>query len=248
MRLSRNRHFPLVAFGLAMCCVLDAPARASIVVLRTSGEAVSKRYPVGSVIERGAIRLGGGESLTVIDNGTMRRLNGPAVISATAAPPKQKTVLARLGKAIAQVERRKVKLGVSRGDARSGALPPDIWVLDTGRSGNFCSIGPDPLRLWRADRSRPRSVGLQDLATKSTRSVAWNADQSITAWPGALPFRDRSSYAVNDPRSGTRQFRILSISPRKGFVAGLLALAESGCDHQFDWASRGVPLLTSDPR
>lgn len=241
MILPRN-YLLRLACAVALGTALAAPASAAVLVLRASSDAVSKRYPVGAILEKGEVRLRRGEHLFIVENGKLSKLAGPTRIAVDVVRPGERSILQRIADALKQVEERREVLAASRGPATPGSAPPNIWVVDVTRDGTFCVADPLHLKLWRPDGSRWTEAVIKDLATGKQHTITWSAGESLTAWPSDLQVRHEATYWYNDGSRRSRRLTLLKMKKQGAYVSLLPALAQKGCDYQFDWAAWGTSI------
>lgn len=207
-----------------------SPVAAGIVVLRTSGEAVSARYRPGAVLSAGQIRLNTGEWVVVVLDGSIRRLEGPIVSSISPAKAAEDSLLAKVADAFHRVDARRLEFGAVRGGG--AASPDEPEVLSVEQNATVCAPADRDPVLWRADAVAEMRASLEDLGTGERRFFTWPAGESRMNWPRELPLHD-GAFLFRDATSRARTLQVRILPKAKGLEL-LAALADRDCLDQLD--------------
>lgn len=209
-------------------------ALAGTIVVRSSGPS-SGLYPPGRQIAAKAVTLREGDTLILLDGRGTRTLSGAGVyqLGVTSGPAPAGSALGAL---IRNTGARQVRTGAVRGAGSSPIKTPNLWYVDTARSGTICVADANRAALWRADMTQPATLTLKGAGGK-TVPVTFAAGQSVRAWPAAeLPIVDGSEYWVNGPgwdKPTALKVAVVGASTTAADeVAG--ALIARGCSAQVD--------------
>ncbi|MEE9597288.1 MAG: hypothetical protein V3V96_10975 [Acidiferrobacterales bacterium] len=79
--------------------------------------------------------------------------------------------------------------------AAPGAVRPDVWSINVGRSGVYCVRTDTPVNLWRANASKKTVLTLKRAGGQGDNTnKEWPQGKQKLVWPTDLPLTDRSTY------------------------------------------------------
>ncbi|BAI98664.1 hypothetical protein Sj15T_37320 [Sphingobium sp. TA15] len=214
--------------ALAGCVAgLGAQAAAETMVVRATGPSAATYKPGSKLADGGSIALKAGDVVTLLDARGTRTLRGPGsfnVAAANAAPANSVMLSALL-----DTKRvRRARTGAVRGSVGEAppAAPrrPNLWMVDVAQSGTLCIADPASVRLWRADASKPATIGISGEGVQATAS--FRMGESVAPWPVAAPVREGAAYRLSDG-SRAADVRFALIDPASlgldGVASGLIA-------------------------
>ncbi len=182
--------------GVAALAMAPQAAEAGTVVASSGPSAAT--YPVGAQIgDTDRITLRQGDSLTVLDGGRTRVLEGPGsyILAQRGRSTGGNADLARL----TQRQRGQARVASSRGEA--GAEPttnPNIWFVDVAASGTVCLSSTERLNLWRADYETDAVYSVAPAgAPDDAVTVTFPAGEFLARWDSALQLRDGHAYTIS---------------------------------------------------
>lgn len=195
MSLGNKLGLGLIA-GVAALAMAPQAAEAGTVVASSGPSAAT--YPVGTQIsDTQRISLRAGDSITVLDGGRTRVLEGPGsyILAQRSASTGGNANLARL----TQRQRGQARVASSRGPA-GGDTPtnPNIWYVDVAASGTICLASTDRLNLWRADNSAEAVYTIAPSgAPDDGVTVTFSGEEILARWDAALQLRDGHAYTIS---------------------------------------------------
>ncbi|MEL1249119.1 hypothetical protein [Aurantiacibacter gilvus] len=181
--------------GAAALAMVPQAAEAGTVVASSGPSA--ETYPVGTQIgDTQRISLRAGDSLTVLDGGRTRVLEGPGsfILAQRGASTSGNTTLANLTRR----QRGQARVASSRGpEGSASATNPNIWYVDVAASGTVCLASTERLNLWRADSSAEAMYTIAPASAPDDGvTVTFPADEMLARWDSALQLRDGHAYTI----------------------------------------------------
>lgn len=167
----------------------------SLVVLKASGVALK---PGDKIPGSQQLKLTDGQSASLIGpDGKIIQLKGPYDgPAAKITEVKTASVTDMLQPLFAQAKIETAMPGVIRSATEAG---PDStpWVLDVGKSGDFCVHQAVSYDLWRADNGAAETVTIQQADHSGTPVlVQFDAHKSRAALPDSMTFVDGTKYKL----------------------------------------------------
>ena len=214
----------LVVAGLSFAAT---SAVAKVMVLRATGPSAASFKPGKTMADEERVTLKANDQLTVLDARGTRVLRGPGTFVIGQASTATTSTLAALA---GSGDTRRARIGAVRSvPPVDGQLLPNIWFVDTTRSGATCVGDPRGVTLWRSVADTAGSTTIT-ADSGATAKVDWIAGQSTVAWPASLPVTDHAVYRI----AGSRiEFRVVQPQPADlQQLAG--ALVANQCQGQLD--------------
>jgi hypothetical protein len=87
--------------------------------------------------------------------------------------------------------------------------PSDAWVVNTGKSGDFCVKAKGPAMLWREKAVKARILTLKNLTDKSKSKAEWPAGSATLKWPSKVNLTDGARYLLR--MKGSRAVRKIKL-------------------------------------
>jgi hypothetical protein len=170
-------------------------ADATSLVVRAAGPSAAS-YPPGKMLPDTAhLVLKANDEVVLLDNKGTRTLRGPGNFSALATA----SVAASSGTALAalvdQRSDRRVRIGAVRTVDGTDQRPPNIWYIDSSRSGNVCITDPAQAMIWRANPDKAASMTASP-ATGTAATLDWGVAQAVQPWPQTLPLTEGAQYRI----------------------------------------------------
>lgn len=112
--------------------------------------------------------------------------------------------------------------------------PSDAWVINTGKSGDFCVQAKGPVMLWRGKAAKARILTLKNLTDKSKSKAEWPAGSATLEWPSKVTLADGARYLLR--MKGSRAARKLKLHLVPGDLPSdahrAAWMARNGCEKQ----------------
>ncbi len=112
--------------------------------------------------------------------------------------------------------------------------PSDAWVINTGKSGDFCVKSKGPVMLWREKAAKTRILTLKNLTDKSRSKAEWPAGSATLEWPSKVNLTDGARYLLR--MKGSQAARKLKLHLVPGDLASdahrAVWMARNGCEKQ----------------
>lgn len=223
----------LASFAAAFALASAGGALAETIVVKSSGPS-TRLYPPGkSIPDNSKVPLKAGDSVTILDGRGTRVLKGPGVFATTASTATPSTI----GALLRNTGTRQVRTGAVRGTGSETVRPPNVWLIDSSKSGTVCVAGTETVSLWAPPHEQPASLTLTRLSDGKSIPIALRAGQSVKAWPTAdLPITNGSQFRVSGDgmtNPVTLHFAALGPNPQ-GLEGTAAALIKAGCTAQLD--------------
>ena len=87
--------------------------------------------------------------------------------------------------------------------------PSDAWVVNTGKSGDFCVKAKGPAMLWGEKAIKARILTLKNLTDKSKSKAEWPAGSATLKWPSKVNLTDGARYLLR--MKGSRTVRKIKL-------------------------------------
>lgn len=212
-------------------------ASAGTLVVRSTGPS-AKSYPAGKALpDSAAIALKAGDVVTVLAGGSTRVFKGPGSFK----PSDQATAIAgaSLGKLMSNAGASHTRVGATRSAnfaATKAPLSPNLWYVDTSRSGNVCLADATKASLWRPTAIAAQSMTLTSLADGKSALVDFRAGMDTRSWPAAMPIVNGGQYKFEGPDLKTPVMIKLALVTNNGDApeGAVAALISNGCSSQVD--------------
>lgn len=206
---------------------------AETIVVKSTGPS-AKAYPPGkSIPDNSKVSLKKGDSVTILDGRGTRVLKGPGVFATTASTQTNSSI----GALLRNTGTRQVRTGAVRGTGTEASRPPNVWMIDSSKSGTVCVAGTETVSLWSPPREQAASLTLTRLSDGKSVPVALRPGQTVKAWPTAdLPITDNSQFRISGDGLATPvSLRFATLGPDpQGLEGTAAALIKAGCDAQLD--------------
>ena len=229
----KARKIGFYALAGASLAAISGTALADVLVTQSSG-AAAREYPRGTKLaDNAVITLDRGDSVTVLTSSGMRRFRGRG--RHRVSGPRQVASGAVRTSGSAGVAR----LGVSRTGETAAVDPASIrstWQVDIAESGPVCFLPDQQLSLWRSEAGTERTVTVTRVPDGASQTVSFAADERAQSWPSGFAAVPDTEYQISYPGAiaPTRiTFRPIDADSADQIAVGA-ALAEQGCDAQFD--------------
>lgn len=223
----------ILSCAAALALVSAGAAAAETIVVKSTGPS-AKSYPPGkSIPDNSKVALKTGDSLTILDGRGTRVLKGPGLFATTASTASNSSI----GALLRNTGTRQVRTGAVRGTGTAVSRPPNVWLVDSSKSGTVCVAGTEAVSLWTPPHEQPASMTLTRIADGKSIPVALRAGQSVKAWPTAdLPITDGSQFRVSgDGMSNPVTLRFAALGPNpQGLEGTASALIKAGCNAQLE--------------
>lgn len=217
------------AFALASA----GGALAETIVVKSSGPS-ARLYPPGrSIPDNSKVPLKAGDSVTILDGRGTRVLKGPGIFATTASTATPSTI----GALLRNTGTRQVRTGAVRGTGTEAARPPNVWLIDSSKSGTVCVAGTEAVSLWAPPHEEATSLTLTRLSDGKAIPVALRPGQSVKAWPTTeFPITNGAQFRVSgDGVANPVTLRFAALGPNpQGLEGTAAALIKAGCTAQLD--------------
>lgn len=224
---------PLVCLAAAVALASAAGALAETIVVKSTGPS-AKAYPPGrSIPDNSKVALKAGDSITILDGRGTRVLKGPGVFATTASTATSSTI----GALLRNTGTRQVRTGAVRGTGAETVRPPNVWLIDSSKSGTVCVAGTEAVSLWVPPHEEAASLTLTRLSDGKSVPIVLRAGQSVKAWPTIdLPIASGSQFRVSgDGMTNPVTLRFAALGPNpQGLEGTAAALIKAGCNAQLD--------------
>lgn len=208
-------------------------AIAETIVVKSTGPS-AKAYPPGkSIPDNSKVSLKAGDSITILDGRGTRVLKGPGLFATTASTATSSTI----GALLRNTGTRQVRTGAVRGTGTGSVRPPNVWLVDTSKSGTVCVAGTESISMWVPPHEEASGLTLTRLADGKSVPISLRAGQSVKAWPIAdMPIADGSQFRVSgDGMTSAVTLRFVTLGPNpQGLEGTAAALIKAGCNAQLD--------------
>lgn len=196
-------------------------------------------YKPGQVVKSGtAIEIPAGASITLVtETGQMVSLkgpfSGPAKADGQGGGKGDAKLIASLSGLLSGSGRETGSLGTMRAIAPPKP-PTDAWVINTGKSGDFCVKAKGPVMLWRAKAGKTRTLTLKNLTDKSRSKAKWPAGSATLEWPSKVNLTEGARYLLRMKGSrAARKFKLHLVPGGLASDAHRAAwMARNGCEKQ----------------
>lgn len=206
---------------------------AETIVVKSSGPSAKLYSPGKSIPDNSKVSLKQGDSLTILDGRGTRVLKGPGVFSTTASTVNSNSI----GALLKNTGTRQVRTGATRGVGETVQRPPNVWLIDSTRSGTVCVAGTEAVSLWGPSHDDAVTMTLTRISDGKSVPVAWRPGQTVKAWPTAdMPISDGAQYRITADGSAnpvTLRFAALGPNPQ-GLESTASAMITAGCNGQLD--------------
>lgn len=223
----------ILGAAAALVLMSAGAATAETIVVKSSGPS-AKAYPPGkSIPDNSKVALKSGDSITILDGRGTRVLKGPGLFATTASTATNSSI----GALLRNTGTRQVRTGAVRGSGSTVSRPPNVWLIDSSKSGTVCVAGTETVSLWTPPHEQPASMTLTRLSDGKSMPIALRAGQSVKAWPTAdLPITDGSQFRVSgDGVKSPVTLRFAALGPNpQGLEGTAAALIKAGCNAQLD--------------
>lgn len=216
------RKLALIALAGTLLAPASAAIAAKVVVVRSIGPS-AKAYPPGKALpDSASIKLGNGDSVTLLGPSASRTLRGPGTFTASTAGRSS----------LAMAAGRRSRFGAMRSGEITGA--PGLWDLDVTQSGKICVAEPAKLKLWRPNADSAATLRIR--SGPNTHSIEFAKGHATVPWPAPLAAANGSEYQLE--LGGTGDVAKVSFVTVNATPADLVAAAElligKGCQNQLD--------------
>lgn len=223
----------LARLAAALALMSAGGALAETIVVKSSGPS-AKTYPPGkSIPDNSKVSLKAGDSIMILDGRGTRVLKGPGIFATTATTETNSSI----GALLRNTGTRQVRTGAVRGSGSEAVRPPNVWLVDSSKTGTVCVAGTETVSLWTPPHEQPARLTLTRLADGKSVPIALRAGQSVKAWPTAeLPIANGSQFRVSgDGMSNPVTLRFAALGPNpQGLEGTAAALIKAGCNAQLD--------------
>ena len=124
----------------------------------------------------------------------------------------------------------------------SAKPPSDAWVVNTGKSGDFCVKAKGPAMLWREKAVKARILTLKNLTDKSKSKAEWLAGSTTLKWPSKVNLTDGARYLLC--MKGSRAVRKIKLHLVPGDLPSdahrAVWMARNGYEKQATWLLAGL--------
>lgn len=232
---------PLFLSALALASLTAAvPAMAETLVLKASGPS-ARDYPPGrKLADSGQLVLKTGDSIMLLDARGTRTVRGPGTFSAGAgAGTDTSPATTRIASLLTTTRMRRARTGAVRGNGEDGkpARSPNLWYVDTTRSGGTCVRDPAAVRLWRPDISQPATMTASATKGGASATISFAQGDLTAAWPmAALPIADGATYRLSGGALKAPidiRFSLIALSDQNAATVASTLLAHD-CTAQLD--------------
>jgi hypothetical protein len=220
--------------GLSAGLLICSAALAETIVVKSTGPS-ARAYPPGKAIaDNSKLALKAGDSVTILDGRGTRILKGPGLFATTASTATGSSFSALLR----DTGTRQVRTGAVRGFGSQASIrPPNVWLIDSTKSGTACVAGTEAPSLWMPSRDAATTLLITRVADNRAVSLAFRPLQSVKSWPMAeLPMRNGDAFRISGAGLvAPVALRIATLGPNpKGLESTASALITAGCSAQLD--------------
>ncbi len=221
------------AFGATLLLASATAAHSETIVVKSTGPS-AKSYPPGkSIADNSKVALKAGDSVTILDGRGTRVLKGPGLFSTTATTVTNSAI----GALLRNTGTRQVRTGAVRGTGSQPVRPPNLWLVDSSKSGTVCVAGTEAVSLWVPPHEQAASLSITRLSDGKSIQIALRSGQSVKAWPLAeLPIADGAQFRISgDGMTNPATLRFAALGPNpQGLEETAAALIRAGCHAQLD--------------
>ena len=229
----------------ALALVISGGAMAETIVVKSAGPS-AKAYPPGkSIPDNSKVALKTGDSVTILDGRGTRVLKGPGVFATTASTQTNSTI----GALLRNTGTRQVRTGAVRGTGTEVSRPPNVWMIDSSKSGTVCVAGTEAVSLWTPPRELAGSITLTRVSDGKTIPLPLRPGQTVKAWPTVdFPITDGSQFRVSgDGLANPINLRFATLGPNpQGLEGTAAALIKAGCNAQLDLLIETVAVPSAE--
>ena len=223
----------IIRCASAVALVSAGAGMAETIVVKSTGPS-AKAYPPGkSIPDNSKVALKAGDSVTILDGRGTRVLKGPGLFATTASTQTNSSI----GALLRNTGTRQVRTGAVRGTGTEVSRPPNVWMIDSSKSGTVCVAGTEAVSLWAPPHEQPASLTLTRLSDGKAVPIALRPGQTVKAWPTAdLPITNGSQFRVSgDGMASPISLRFATLGPDpQGLEGTASALIKAGCNAQLD--------------
>lgn len=223
----------LASLATAFALASTGAGLAETIVVKSTGPS-ARAYPPGkSIPDNSKVALKAGDSVTILDGRGTRVLKGPGVFATTASTATSSTI----GALLRNTGTRQVRTGAVRGTGSEAVRPPNVWLIDSSKSGTVCVAGTETVSLWAPPHEEVASLTLTRLSDGKSIPLSLRPGQSVKAWPTAdMPITDGSQFRVSgDGIANPVTLRFAALGPNpQGLEGTAAALIKAGCTAQLD--------------
>lgn len=235
----------IVRCAAAIALMIAGGAVAETIVVKSSGPS-TKAYPPGkSIPDNSKVALKKGDSVTILDGRGTRVLKGPGVFSTTASTQTNSSI----GALLRNTGTRQVRTGAVRGTGTESLRPPNVWMIDSSKSGTVCVAGNESVSLWTPPRELASSITLIRVSDGKAVPLPLRPGQTVKAWPTVdLPITNGSQFRVSgDGMANPVNLRFATLGPDpQGLEGTAAALIKAGCDAQLDLLIETVAVPSAE--
>jgi hypothetical protein len=239
-----NKTLPPLCTALSLC--IAGLAAAETIVVKSSGPSAKSFPPGKSIPDNSKVTLAKLDIVTILDGRGTRVLKGPGIFSTTASTATGSSI----GSLLRNTGTRQMRTGAVRTmGAASISKPPNVWLIDTSKSGTVCVSGSEAISLWTPSNEKPSNLKLTRVADGKSATVTLRPMQSIKAWPAAdLPITNDGTFkATVDGQANPVTLKFVTLGPNpQGLEATASALIKAGCNGQLDLLIETVAVPNSD--
>lgn len=226
---------PIIATAACAIALGTSAISVAAIVVASSGPSAAQ-FPAGKKIDDNqSITLRAGDTITVLDQRGTRVLRGAGTFKpGDAAGANRSSTFAALTR---QRGSQRVRTGAVRNAGPAGpVMSPNLWFVDLSKPGTTCVVEGTPIRLWRADDTKPASYKVST-AGGAASTVSFDAGSMVAAWDSSkTPVSDSASYTIaTDTGAALDRFTFVVLPVQPGNPEDMAStLIEKGCSAQVE--------------
>jgi hypothetical protein len=239
-----SRSLSIIALGAALLAA--APVTAETLVVRASGPSAGVFSAGKKLADGSSVTLKDGDVLTLLDGRGTRTLRGPGVFGASASATGGGNT------SIASFIGARTTTRARTGAVRGGLTPtvprsPNLWYVDISNPATTCIADPANVKLWRPSSTEAATLAIMGKGGKG--SAAFEAGQSVAAWPVGVPVTEGATYQLSGAgltSAVTLRFTLLAAGG-EGLESTASTLIARKCDAQLNLLIETVALPDPAP-
>lgn len=227
-----NKRVARAVIAGVLAATLGGTAVAGPVVIRATGPS-AKAYPAGRLLADNAqLTLKAGDTVLLLDARGTRTVSGPGTFAAVATGTRA-GVAQTASRIIANQGTSERRGGAVRGGAPTNdGRSPNLWLVDTTKSGTICVANPAALQIWRPAAATAAELKISSASASGTIAMASGA--AIGNWPAAVPVTDGAEYTLWMTGASPTKIRLVTVPVPATTEETASMLIAKGCQAQLD--------------
>lgn len=241
-RSSLERSITRTALAATGLLLIAAPSLAAAAIVVASSGPSARDYPAGRKLDDNArITLRAGDTVTVLDRKGTRVLRGAgtfALNGAGVSAPNPTFALFTRPMAASRVRTGSVR-GAPEQDPGARTQSPNLWYVDTARSGPHCYVDASAVSLWRGVSGSAERYTVKEEKSAASAPVAFAAGGQVAAWDASrLAIKPGATYTITGANGSASRVKFVQLANMPDSPENLAAaLIDKGCKDQLELLS-----------